>query len=242
MDPTAYPLHAEVEERHWWFVARRAIVGAALRATGLPRPARLIELGSGTGGNLGLLSSFGTALAIEPDRGARALSQSRYPGVKHLGGLGELTGELAFDGAVALDVLEHLDDPPADLRRLGEWLVPGAPLVVTVPAHPWLYGAHDRYLQHRRRYTAAALAGDLSRGGFVLERLDPMNAVALLPAAALRLIESRRAVVEGPRGMAVPPGPLNALLGGLFAAERHPAVRRLLPAGLSWLAVARLAG
>jgi SAM-dependent methyltransferase len=242
MDPTAYPLHAEVEGHHWWFVARRAIVEETLRAVGLPRPARLIELGSGTGGNLAMLGSFGEVLAIEPDEGARSGSLARHPSARHLARIADLTGEFAFDGAVALDVLEHLDDPAADLRRLGEWLVPGAPLVVTVPAHPWLYGAHDRYLQHRRRYSAAALRHDLERGGFVVERLDPMNAISLLPAALLRAFEPPRPPADAPRGMSVPPGPLNALFSRLFAAERHPAVRRWLPAGLSWLAVARLAG
>ena len=239
MDPTAYPLHAEVEGRHWWFVARRAIVGETLRSLGLPQPARLIELGSGTGGNLGLLSSFGEVLAIEPDAGARNHAQSRYPAVAHRASLAGLTGQEAFDGAVALDVIEHLDEPAADLRKLGAWLLPGAPLVVTVPAHPWLYGAHDRYLQHRRRYSAAALASDLARGGFLVEHISPMNAVALLPAAAVRAVEALRPPADGPRGMGVPPRPLNALLTRLFAAERHPLVRRLLPVGLSWLAVAR---
>jgi SAM-dependent methyltransferase len=239
MDPTAYPLHAAVEERHWWFVARRAIVAETLASLGLPRPARLIELGSGTGGNLGLLARLGEPLAIEPDAGARGLSQSRYPRVAHLASLADLTGQLAFDGAVALDVLEHLDEPAADLRSLGAWLVPGAPLVVTVPAHPALFGAHDRYLQHRRRYTRGLLADHLGAGGFVVEQIAPLNAVSLLPAAALRAIEALRPPAPGARGMGVPPRPLNALLTRLFAAERRPAVRRLLPAGLSWLAVAR---
>lgn len=241
MDPSAYPLHADVEERHWWFVARRRIVAARLASLGLRAGAALIELGSGTGGNLAMLSRFGRVTAVEPDDGARAASLRRHPRVEHLASLDALAGRDAFDAALALDVLEHLDDPTSALRRLGAWLLPGAPLLVTVPAHPWLFGQHDAYLHHRRRYTAPLLREHLDRGGFDVERLAPFNALSLPAAAALRLVEAaRERLAPGapprPRGMGVPPAGLNRALALAMETE----ARLPLPAGLSWLAVARL--
>src|SRR5262249_7182809 len=138
-----------------------------------------------------------------------------------------------FDAAFLLDVLEHLDDPSGMLARLAGHLQPGAPLVVTVPAHGWLFGQHDRYLHHRRRYSRGLLREHLEAGGFTVERLSPMN-TALFPAvvgarvaeAAVELVKGPR---EAPRGMGVPPAPINALLTELFAVESRILPRHTLP-------------
>ena len=244
MDPAAYALHADVEARHFWFRGRRAVVGKVIDGLGLRRGARVIELGAGTGGNLPMLERLGDVVAVEPEDAARAIAHARSPGVTFLPSLDALSGP-AFDAAFAFDVLEHLDDPPADLRRLGAWMVPGAPLVVTVPAHPALFGAHDTYLHHHRRYTEATLRQHLRDGRFVVEHVTPINA-AMLPAAALmRVVEGARSLAfrsaPAPRGMSVPPAPLNALLTAAFAVERHLVTRRV-PFGLSLLAIARAPG
>lgn len=239
MDPRAYPEHAAVEARHWWFRGRREVARREISTWGLRPRARVVELGCGTGGNLGLLSALGDVVAIEPDDSARALAASRHPSVSFLSGVDELAGP-AFDALFAFDVLEHLDEPPRALRRLRAFAVPGAPLLVTVPQHPGLFGAHDRYLHHRRRYTERSLREHLSAGGFEVERVQPLNALALPVACAVRLGELAREAAgrpahPSPRGMSVPPAPLNALLRAVYL--REP--RRWPVAGLSLLAVAR---
>jgi SAM-dependent methyltransferase len=244
MDPAAYALHADVEERHFWFRGRRAVVSRVIAGLGLRHGARVVELGAGTGGNLPMLERLGDVVAIEPDDAARSIAHGRSPDVTFLASLDGLSGR-AFDAAFAFDVLEHLDDPAADLRRLHAWMVPGAPLVVTVPAHPALFGAHDEYLHHRRRYTAALLREHLRDGRFDVEHVTPINAAMLPVAVGLRAIEAARSLVRrpapAPRGMSLPPSPLNALLASVFGAERH-VVERGLPFGLSLLAIARAGG
>ncbi|MEO5941476.1 MAG: hypothetical protein ABIZ72_10695, partial [Candidatus Limnocylindrales bacterium] len=42
---------AENEGRHWWFVGRRAVIGARLDRIALPDRPRILEAGCGTGGN-----------------------------------------------------------------------------------------------------------------------------------------------------------------------------------------------
>ena len=245
MEPGAYALHAALEERHFWFRGRRAIASRVIASLELPADARLVELGSGTGGNLPMLARFGSVVAIEPDEGARAIARERVPDVAHLAAIDELSGR-AFDGAFAFDVLEHLDDAPDALRRLGAWMVPGAPLVVTVPAHPLLFGAHDTYLHHRRRYTPETLRAHLVAGRFAIQHLTPINAGMLVPAFAMRAVEAARSALGGrlphaARGMSLPPWPINSALTALFAGERA-LVMRGLPFGLSLLAVARWRG
>jgi hypothetical protein len=56
MHPDILRLHAEIEEKHWWFVARRAIVGGLVRRLVPPdRGHVVLDLGCGTGANLGAL-------------------------------------------------------------------------------------------------------------------------------------------------------------------------------------------
>lgn len=58
-----------------------------------------------------------------------------------------------FDVVVALDVLEHVEE---DEHFLADEIVPavarGGTAIFSVPAHQWLYSAHDRRMQHVRRY------------------------------------------------------------------------------------------
>src|SRR5215471_10365063 len=66
MDASAIRQMHAVESRHWWFVGRRSIVAHILGGLHLPRTARILEAGCGTGGNLGMLAKFGDVSAFEP--------------------------------------------------------------------------------------------------------------------------------------------------------------------------------
>lgn len=79
-------------------------------------------------------------------------------------GVGPLAGR-SFDNVVCLDVLEHLEHDEGALAGIVPLLAPGGRLVVAVPAVPWLYGARDRKIGHRRRYNKGDLAAMLRRAG-----------------------------------------------------------------------------
>ena len=59
----------------------------------------------------------------------------------------------SFQLVFLLDVLEHVDDDAALLRDDVVPLLAGdGVLIVSVPAHPALFSAHDAFLHHQRRY------------------------------------------------------------------------------------------
>src|SRR3954454_23798749 len=65
-----------------------------------------------------------------------------------------------FEGAThvtLMDVLEHQEDDRAFMADLARRMEPGATLLLTVPAMPWLWSAWDSMLGHYRRYTKASL-------------------------------------------------------------------------------------
>ncbi|MBS2031442.1 MAG: methyltransferase domain-containing protein [Deltaproteobacteria bacterium] len=62
-----------------------------------------------------------------------------------------------FGLALALDVIEHVEDDVGFLRGLVGCLRPRGWILVSVPAWQQLYGPHDARLKHFRRYSPAQL-------------------------------------------------------------------------------------
>lgn len=239
MDRAVYDRMAEIDADHWWFVARRQIIDALIRKQAQPpKGARILEVGCGTGSNIALLQRFGTVDAIEPDDDARALSTERT-GVAVKGGLlpdGVALEDEAYDLIVLLDVLEHIPDDGAALGALRRKLKPGGRLLITVPAMPSLWSAHDVAHHHQRRYTPAQLRAVVERSGFRIRHQSHFNTLLLPAIVAARLIGR----ITGKEGGddAMPPAPVNALLKTVFGAERFVVPRIGVPFGVSLAVVA----
>lgn len=63
----------------------------------------------------------------------------------------------SLDLAFLMDVLEHAQDDRGLLGETCRKLKPGGHLVITVPAFPFLFSAHDVFLRHCRRYRRTRL-------------------------------------------------------------------------------------
>ena len=78
MERIVYDQMAELDERHWWYRARREVLAALIRRLAQPKAgAHILEIGCGTGHNLPMLSGFGKVDALELDEAARELAEKR---------------------------------------------------------------------------------------------------------------------------------------------------------------------
>ena len=78
MDRVIYDRMAEHDATHWWYRARRDVLAALIRRkVNLAPAARILEIGCGTGHNLGMLSAFGHVDAIEIDDHSRGIAGVR---------------------------------------------------------------------------------------------------------------------------------------------------------------------
>ena len=185
MRPEAYEEMRALEERHWWFRGRRRLLRALLGRVGAG--GRLLDAGCGTGGNLAF---FGPGVGVDPAAEAVAACRARGLDVVQAGLEALPFADAAFDVVLATDVLEHVEDDVAALRELRRVAAPGAVLLVTVPAHPRLWSAHDVALHHRRRYRRDELLARLCSAGWEPVVVTWWNAVLLPLVAAARVRRS----------------------------------------------------
>ena len=240
MERVVFDRMAELDQDHWWFLARRRILEKLIaRIIRPPEKSRLLEIGCGTGHNLAMLERFGKVDACELDRCARALASKRLGREVKDSKLPDLSmfERNSYDVAALLDVLEHVADDTGSLRAIHRRLKPGGALILTVPANRWMWSAHDVAHHHFRRYSKRDLAHVVKCAGFEIELLSYFNTI-LFPLIAAARILGKLARKEAADDN-LPPAPLNALLDRIFGFESSLIGCLPMPFGVSLVAVVR---
>ena len=231
-----------LEETYWWFVGRRELVRQLVEAYAARPGLLILDAGCGTGGTMGRVASLGEVAGC--DTSPYALGFCRQRGFTRLAA-GDVSALPFADGCcdvvLSCDVLEHVPDDRQALAELLRVLKPGGLLLLTVPAHRFLWSEHDEALALRRRYSARELRDLLEEAGARVEKLSPVVAAVFLPILVFRLLQRLR-----PKGPEMPrtdlrvlPGPVNSLFVQALRLENWLLRRGSLPVGTSLVAVAR---
>lgn len=240
MSPEAYLEMADTEARHWWFTGRRAILDSVLSSMELPDAPRILEIGSGTGGNLDLLSTYGNVSAIEMDPAARLISIEKTDGRFDIR-QGRCPDDMpfqpaSFDLICMFDVLEHIEADLATLALAKTLLAAGGRILLTVPANRWMWGPHDVFLHHKRRYSASELQHKVRAAELHMDRITHFNTL-LFPLAAAVRIKDRLVGNNSASGTGIPSALMNFAFHHTFSSERHLLRFASLPFGVSLLAI-----
>ena len=143
------------EDRHWWFIGRRFIIDIFLKKLSLKKNAEILDIGSGTGSNINLLSKYGQLSIMEPNYIAHGYLKKKYFDIDKLkvGSCPEhLEYSKKFDLVSLFDVLEHIEEDALTLDKIYNILNLNGYIIITVPAYQWLWSDHDIRLMHKRRY------------------------------------------------------------------------------------------
>ncbi len=183
----------DVDEHHWWYRGRRAIVRVELERLNVPNGARVLDAGCGSGRTLPELEPYGEVSGIELSPDAAEVARARGCGEVVIGRLEKLPwDDETFDLITCLDVIEHTPDDRVTLRELRRVAKPGGWLLVTVPAYQALWSEHDEANHHYRRYGRRSLRAAANEAGWLVERMTSFNSLLLAPAAAVRIAQRRR--------------------------------------------------
>ena len=236
MDPEYVARYANLYRAHWWWRAREAFILDVIEQVSFGRLAgRILDVGCGDGLFFDELQRFGHIEGIEPDEGAVS-TESPWADRIARGELDEsFAPEHHYSLILFLDVLEHMPDPVAVLRRAIELLEEDGSIIVTVPAHDALWTSHDVLNHHYRRYTKARFAALAERAGarpvrssYFFHWLAPVKLGVRFKEAFIG------AHSESPH---IPPRWMNRLLRGMSKIEQRTLTRLPIPFGTSLLVV-----
>jgi SAM-dependent methyltransferase len=233
---------AHAEPRHFWFRGLRRYA-RTLIGRRLSPGARILDAGCGTGYNLGWLARYGGAVGVDLSPKALAFAAAGRRPVARASVTRLPFADDTFDLVTSFDVIYSLgdDDEAAALAEMWRVVRPGGFVLVNAAALDSLRGSHSVLTREVRRYTRARLRARLERAGFRVTRLTATNASTLPIALAVRWRQRRRGAEThvSVREFEPPPGPVNAALAGLLAAEAWLIGRGLdLPVGSSVMALA----
>jgi SAM-dependent methyltransferase len=242
MQQHTYEIMNRVEDSHWWFVGRRAILESFLEQiiqnpkSKIQNP-KILDVGCGTGANLEMLANFGEAEGV--DVSDAALEFCKQKGLKAHKGLAESLpfADESFDVVTALDVVEHLDDDIAGLKEMNRVLRTSGKTLIFVPAFMWLWGVQDDVSNHRIRYTKKQIVERLEKAGFTIERATYANITFFAPILSGRTLMKLTGIKpESENNVNV--SALNGVFGKLFGAEKFWLKKFNFPFGVSIVIVA----
>ena len=229
----------ELENHHWWFVSLRLLVVGLVRSVGRSFPA-ILDVGSGTGGNMAVLSKIGNAYGIEisqdaidlcKERGLENIAMSPVEAIKY--------PEESFDMITCINVLEHVYDPVKALREIKRVLNKDGKAIVVVPAFRMLWSQHDEALCHFRKFEKYSFLQDIEEAGLKTEKVGYFFFTSFFALAPLRIIKrlfsSNKKLETDTESL--PPDIINRLLIFLFRLEAKLTKKITLPFGSSLYAV-----
>lgn len=217
---------------HWYYRSKQLALDSLLRRVPY---STVLDIGAGSAVFSKHLLTNGAASAVCVDPAYPSERQESYCGkpIRYVRDVEPCGADLVL----LMDVLEHVDDDVGLIRSSMDGAAPGAFAVISVPAFPSLFSAHDRFLEHKRRYRMHSLEDVVRSAGLNVVTARYFFAMILPVVATLRLLERR-----GPaKSSLVPhPRPVNDFMTLAHRAEL-PFFRFNRMGGLSVFCLARAA-
>ncbi len=231
---------------HWWNIGRRSILEKFLRINigNKTNNLEILDIGCGAGENIMFLNKFGNVSGIDISEEALKFSKDKGYSKLIIGNAEKVEEpDSSYDIVSLLDVVEHLDDDVAALNHASRVLKKDGTLLLTVPAHKWLWSMHDKALHHRRRYTNKDLTKKITNAGFEIQKISHF----VMPAIPFLLLKKmihffntkiRKKSHEVDTYDVILPKKLNSILIQWLSFERFLMKYISLPFGSSLMVVA----
>ena len=243
MDPQYGASYARLYREHWWWRAREEYLARLLdRLIGPAGVGETFDFGCGDGLFFPILQRH----SRERPRGLETDASLIDPSGAWADRIatGPLLDEPAERGryglVVALDVLEHLEQPQPAMEILRGRLRPGGWFVATVPAFDALWTAHDEVNRHFRRYRLRDLETLVRDSGLVV--VESRYLFVWLAVVKWAVARKERLIKTSAQPPDVPPAAINAAALAVTRLEQRLLGGSHPPFGSSAIVVARAPG
>jgi len=168
MQKYAWDLHFRNDKEYWWAKGRRELIVHLLKKhIGTLKGKYMLDLGCGPGVLLeDLKKEEANVCGIDISSSAVDFCKSRGLDVKKANVSKLPFKKKKFDGILAIDLLEHIEDENRLLKGVKRVLKKDAIFLIMVPAFPILWSSRDKRLNHFRRYNKKNLEKQLTKSGF----------------------------------------------------------------------------
>jgi SAM-dependent methyltransferase len=159
---------ANAENKHFWFKSRRNLILQVFNKF-ISKKDKIIEIGAGTGSIAKMLSSNSYNLTIG-ELHPNGIEYALRNNINHIPiyqfNIMDNPFKNHFDTVGLFDVLEHIEDDRLAIQNIYNMLTTNGKVVLTVPAHMWLWCEEDEVSNHFKRYELDALKRLLVDNGF----------------------------------------------------------------------------
>lgn len=181
------------EERHFWFIVRKEFIFEQMKKV-IDKSSKIIETGSGTGNVSRYLSGKGFANISVGEMHRHGLRYAKSYGIDECYQFDLLRTPFnsEFDVVCMFDVLEHIEEDCLALENVYKMLKNDGQIVLSVPAHQWLWNRSDVIAGHKRRYTKKSLNHALNSAGFDVV-VSKYFFISIIPLLYLRTLLNKDA-------------------------------------------------
>jgi len=188
---------ADAELDHFWFESRRNLILQVFNKY-ISKKDKIIEIGAGTGSvarmlnengydlSIGEIHEHGIKYALENNQANLPIYQfdiMKNPFKNH------------FDVVGLFDVLEHIKDDELAIKHIYTMLNDSGKIIITVPAHMWLWCEDDEVSNHYKRYELDSLKELLKQEGFSIKYATNFF-ISIIPLLYLRTKSSSSAKIK----------------------------------------------
>ncbi len=181
---------AGISKSNFWFRAKEDLISTLLQENlkSSRKNLKILSLGAGTGEELSLLGKFGDVYVVDIEKKALDLIPKKlYKEKKICDACNLVYTDNFFDLIVVFDVFEHIKNDKLAVNECRRVLKKGGLLIFSVPAFQFIYSAHDKALEHKRRYSKNKLKILFKK--FNKTKIFYWNFILFLPLAISRLVK-----------------------------------------------------
>jgi SAM-dependent methyltransferase len=215
----------EVEEHHPWYQARMVLIREIIENNVL-KNSNILDFGCGSGAVLEMLKKIGYTNLRGLDVSSDFIKIAKKRGLKadliksdHVN-----LGSKKYDLILLLDVLEHVENDKALLRKMKSSLRKNGRILITVPAHQFLWRIHDEANQHYRRYSRKKLINLIASSNSKVIYLRWWNSTLFFPLFMASIFGKIKRVLNinslhSTFGFTIPPNYISRILFKVLSFE-----------------------
>lgn len=155
----------QAEKSYFWFIARREYIIRLFKQY-VNKSKQCLEIGAGTGFIAKGIAESGYNISVS-DIHLSGLKYSKHQMIQNYYQFDIFDSPVKdeFDVICLFDVLEHLSDDIQAVTQISTMLKSKGMLILTVPAHQWLWNRDDQIADHKRRYNKKTLERTITASG-----------------------------------------------------------------------------